>query len=1105
MDRKPFLPSVLFALAIVFILGLAAPTAWGQTVAGTIVGTVTDRSGASIPNAKVVVTNLDTGVHYNATTSESGDYVVPFLPPGRYSVSVAHEGFERKVVSELDLQVEQRARADVVLNVGQLTQTVEVSGQAPLLNTDTAEVGQVIGNKEVEDLPLNGRQFMELSLLEPGVHASGPGNFNEILQGFAVSGGGGRPTGNNFTLDGVDNVSPNCGYFSVSPSLDAVQEFKIQTSDYSAEFGRTAGVVVNVATKSGTNQLHGTLFEFVRNNDLGDSRNLFSPSVEQIRRNQFGGNIGGPVDIPGVYNGKNKTFFFWDQEYLREVDPTAQVGRVPTVPETTGDFSQAGYTIYDPATTSCNAQGVCTRTQFPGNIIPTNRLNQVALNALTYYPQPNNPSDPLANFVNVTPVTTDTFQDVARVDHQFSPNDNFFARYAESTSKNLTPGVLPHMDDDLLSFAGVNVAANWVRTFSPSLVNEFRAGYNRLNFGRVSPRQGSENFAAKLGITGVPGGKTAVFPIFGIDGYTGLGDIEPYGNIDNIFQLVDMATKTRGRQSVKFGVDVRRVESDYYITRAPSGSYDLSGGFTDEPGQYLPDGLADFLLGLPDTSAITYVSDIGRTRTTNVNAFVQDDWRATPNLTVNLGLRYEVYTPPVDKFGRQGYLDPSNGVMTYVKNAPLNNPIPGQGITEQDLKFPFTTVNRNSIMIGDNNNFAPRIGLAYKLPFSPNTVIRTGYGVSYVYMPFSEFGVMSQRLEPFSVQVYLTSSPSGLPTIPNYNFPVGGAAASLEAGLPIAEAGVAPNFHWGDVQQYNFDIQHQAHNWLFDVGYMGNVSHHLAQRFPTNIAPIGPGPIQSRVPWPDYAESTQDQSDINADYNGLLTRVEKRFSKGFALLVTYTYAKSMDDSSEVYQTPGQDNGPQVPDNYHIERGLAPDDVRHRITAMYLWELPFGNGKRYGPGLPKVANFLASGWQFNSIITYQSGFHFEASGGAYLNNGLTGRPDQICNPNKGFKFSVNEAFNTNCFVTPPPYTLGTAAPGSIATHPSSDVDFGLMKNNKVGEHINVQFRWEVFNLANHPNFTTYAALPYADESSAMFGEITGADPPRLMQVGLKLIF
>ena len=1117
MDRKSFLPSVLFALAGVFILGLSAPTALGQTVTGTIVGTVSDTSGGVIPGVQVAVTNDATKVSYNVVTNADGQYVVPFIPPGEYTITAGHEGFKKQVLSGLTVQVEQRVRADIVLQVGAVTQTVEVASVAPLLSTENSSVGQVVDNRDVVDLPLNGRQFMELAFLTPATHASAPGHYNEILQGFAVTSVGGRPTNNNFTLDGVDNVSPNCGYFSVSPSLDAVQEFKIQTSNYSAEFGRTGGTVINVATKSGTNDLHGSLFDFVRNNALGDSRNFFKPTVDVLRRNDWGGSVGGPVVFPHIYNGKNRTFFFFDAEFLKLRTPQTSAGRVPTGGILTGDFSQEDYTIYDPATTRLDANGICCiRDPFPGNVIPADRISQTALKALTFYPQPNNPSDPFRNYINNEPFKRDTRQIVARVDHQFSSRDNFFGRYAQSDRTDFYPGTIPNMGETDYQFYGRNVAANWVHTLSPQLVNEFRAGYNRLNFGYVSPRQGTD-FSSQLGISGIQTGRFAGFPQFGISGYTGLGDVTPYGNVDNVYQLVDMMSLAKGRHSIKLGIDVRRVQNDYYIPPIPNGAYTLAGTYTsDKPGDYLPTGFADFLLGVPDYTVIGYFGDIGRTRTTNWNAFIQDDWRVTPNLTINLGLRYELYTAPKDKYGRLGFVDPATGVMTYAKNARLNNPIPGTGITEADLKFPFTRVSRDSFLFGDDNNFAPRVGFAYKLPFSPNTVIRAGYGVSYVYMPFSDFGGISQQLPPFAVEPEVYGD-FAYATIPGYNFNAAGARAVLQAGAPTRISGFDPHFHWGDIQQWSFDVEHQWGNLLLDVGYIGNSAQHLAQRYLTNN-PMTPGlgSVQSRRPWPDYAQVMQDQSDIDNFYNAGTVRVEKRFSRGFSFTTAYTWAKSLGYGSEIYGTPGQDAayGIQDPLNRRLERGLSPDDVRHRLSVSYIWELPFGKGKAFGAGAPAAVKYLIGGWQLNSIMGFQSGFHLSATGGAITNMGWSTRPDQICDPNSNFTFSVNEVFNTSCFTKPAPLDpvnlpgltkFGTAARGTIATHPQQVVDFSIIKNTQLRERVNVQFRAEAFNLLNHPNFATYNSLPYRNFDSSYFGKVYAADDPRLIQLGLKFIF
>ncbi|HEY3131264.1 MAG TPA: TonB-dependent receptor [Acidobacteriota bacterium] len=1105
------------ALMISVLTWSQVQNASAQTVAGTIVGTATDASGAVLPGVTVTVTNSATGVAKVVVTNEAGAYTVPFLQPGTYSVSGELVGFKKQMITGVIVEVEQRVRVDLQLAVGEVSQTVQVESAVPLLNTESSSVGQVIENQRVVDLPLNGRQFMELAFLIPATHASAPGHFNAILQGIAVTAVGGRPTNNNFTLDGISNTSPNCGYFAVSPSVDAVQEFKIQTSNYSAEFGQTSGAVINVATKSGTNELHGSLFEFLRN-DVFDARNFFNRGkhAEPLKRNQFGGSIGGPVVIPKLYDGKNRTFFFYNEEHLKERRALVQIARVPSGPILTGDFSKAGYTIYDPKTTRANpnfdpskpvspSNLQFLRDPFQGNIIPSDRINPVALKALKFYPQPNNPGDPQRNYINNNPFKRDNYQINARVDHQISAEDNIFVRYAQSNLVASNPGVLPNMGGDDITNLGKNLALNWVHTFSSQLVNEARAGYNRLNFGRINPRQGT-NFAGTLGISGSPGSKISGFPIFGIAGFTGLGDEEPYGNIDNIYQWVDIASYTKKNHSLKFGIDVRRILNDYFIARSPSGSYSLSGQFTGLPGIPLSEGFADFLLGLPASNAITYLGDIGRTRTTNWNAFFQDDWKVSQNLTVNLGLRYELFTSPVDKFGRQGYMDPKTGELVYAKRAPLDNPLPGSGITEADLKLPHRRVDRDSIIIGDHNNFAPRVGFAYQLPHLKNTVLRAGYGVSFVYFPFSDFGVNSQRMIPFSVNVS-NASDAFRPTIPDYNFDVGGARQVLLSGTRFSIAGLDPNLHWGDVQQWSLNVQHELPgNVLFDLGYLGNSAHHLAQRFPTNnpLTP-GSGSLNSRRPFQSFSGVTQVQSDINNFYNAMALRLEKRYSQGFSVLGSYTWAKSIGYGSEVYGTPGQEGGFQNPLNRRLDRGLTPDDVRQRLSISYTWELPVGRGRAVLGDASGPVNALLGGWQVNSIMAFQTGFHVTVTGGAFTNMGWATRPDQIGNPNRDFTFSVDQAFNTKAFARPAQFQFGTAPRGSIETPGIKNVDLSIFKNTRVKERLNVQFRFEMFNAANHPNFSCFECLPSRNFDSSAFGRIFAASDPRLIQFALKLLY
>lgn len=1111
----------MFARAVIatcfttlFILTVVCPTQLrAQTVAGTIVGTVTDETGAVLPGVTVTATGVATNVSRTVLTTDTGQYVIPFLPPGEYAVSGELIGFKKRVISPLRLEVAQRARVDLGLQVGEISEVVQVVGQSSMVNSEDVTIGQVIENKRVVDLPLNGRQWMELAFLTPGVHKGAPGHYNNILQGISLTGTGGRPTNNNFQLDGVDNVSVNCGYFSVAPSLDTVQEFKIQTSNYSAEFGRTGGTVINVATKRGTNEFHGTLFEFIRN-DVFDARNFFNRTdrdgdgkadAEPLKRNQFGGNIGGPIL-------KNRTFFFYNQEHLIERKARTRVAAVPFGPALQGDFTKAGYTIYDPLTTRKNphfdaAKKVTPsnpkfiRDAFPGNNIPANRIHPVAAKVLGFYPKPNNPADPFRNFINTVPDRADNLLINTRIDHMFSERDHLFGRLTMSNTSALDFGGIPTMFDTDLTFNGRNAAVNWIHTFSPVLINESRLGYNRLNFGRLHPRMG-QNIAADLGIKGTPGGKLSGFPIFWIDGFSTLGDTEPYGNIDNIYQVVNMTSYTTGNHNLKFGMDLRRIQNDYFIARTPSGGYWAAGYFTGVPDFQLSDGLADFLLGIPYQEYLAIAGDIGRTRTTNFNAFFQDDWKVSKNLTVNLGLRYELFTPPVDKFHRQGTVDYATGDLLFPQKAPLNDPHPGAGITEKDLPVPFRLLDRDSIMKGDYNNFGPRIGLAYRIGGRQGTVIRAGYGMSFGYLPFSDLTVNSQRMIPFSIQ--LTNGFDWVfPELNGFDIASGGAKQALRSQL-VNVAGIDPNLEWSEIQQWSLNVQHEfGGNLILDLGYVGNHATHLAERWQMNAAPTpGPGSLQARRRFPDrYRSVTVVQGAVNNSYNGFLARLEKRFSRGLAFQGSYTWSKSIGYGSETYGTPGQDSGMQDPFNRRIEKGLAPDDIRQRLAVSYIWELPFGKGRRFMASAHPVLDFLFGGWQINGITSFHTGYHTTAVGGAFTNMGASTRPDQIGNPNKGFKFSVDQAFNTKAFARPQQFQFGTAPRGSIETPGFQVWDFSLLKNTRVTEDVVIQFRAEAFNLLNHANF----GLPNRSFDSRSFGRVSSAFDPRVLQFGFKLLF
>ena len=700
------------SIGSLFVLLALTSIAAGQSFRGTIVGTVKDPTGAVLPGVEVTITNTGTSAARSVVSNETGDYAVPLLPPGNYSVTVSLPGFKTDVRSGITLQVDQVARVDVTLQVGEVSEKVEVSGNAPLLNTESSTVGTVIENAKVTELPLNGRQFFQLNLLVPGATTPVQGS-QASTQGGSFVVNGAREQDNNYMIDGIDNNDLVVNFFVVPLSIDAIQEFKLQASSYTAEFGRSGGGQVNVTTKSGTNDLHGTLFEFLRN-DMFDARNFFASGQAKkpkYRRNQFGASLGGPII-------RNRTFFFGNLDVTRLRQAVTQTAHVPSLLERAGDFSASGSSIYDPNTLDRTTN---TRAGFPGNRIPADRINPVSRRMMeAYLPLPNR-ADPQQNFISAPTAPRNIYQFTVKIDHKLPHNDDLFVRYTLNDDKRYSafepfgrfadvPGFGTHtINRHMLGGAG------WVHVFTPSLVNEARIGYNRFSGGIWQEKyKEQEDRNLLLGIQG-----TFRSPInFGlirstITGYTSMGDRSAQDRHDNTYQISDVLSYTSGNHRFKGGLDVRWYQFNYLSDTRESLTF--TGTYTTDPGNPSTTGnaFADFLLGFPNRSSIGLTNgDIYETfrlwhRTLNSSYYFQDDWKIHSDLTLNLGIRYELNTPVSSPRYRTSNFDPASGYVV---------------IASKDRPRLYNT---------DANNFAPRFGFAWTPFGDAKTSIRGGYGVFF--------------------------------------------------------------------------------------------------------------------------------------------------------------------------------------------------------------------------------------------------------------------------------------------------------------------------------------------------------------------------------------
>src|SRR5712692_2320342 len=713
-----------------------------QTTTGSIVGTVTDPSGAVIGGATVTITNVDTGIAVKTSTDSTGNYVVTPLSIGRYSVTVEASGFKKSVRTDITVNVQDRVRVDAALEVGAVTDTVEVVAAAPMLQTDTSYLGQVVESQRIVDLPLNGRFFSRLAVLTAGTAPTPAGARDEKTGGFSSNGV--RPYQNNYLLDGVDNNSfsedmVSMAAYVVGPPPDAIAEFKVQTNSMSAEFGRSGGAVLNVTVKSGTNQLHGTAYEFLRNSAL-DAKNFFdSPTnpIPPFKLNQFGFSTGGPVLIPKVYDGKNRTFFFFDYQGTRQRTGHTFFATLPPDAWRNGDFS--GFQpIFDPATTTIDANGNATRQPFANNQIPQNRFNPVAKTMLALFPAPNIPGSVdvtgVANNYLTNPVEPDTTNQFdARIDHKISDSDSIFGRVSFSNNHLTPPGEIPPPIDAAEFAAGdfLNNARNVVITethiFTPRTVNELRLGYSRNRSERLQFNS-TKNLSAQYGIAGIPFGPTnGGLPKFNVGGLSSFGSAEyqPTVEIQNIYHIVDSLSLIRGRHTIKIGAELKpRVNFTILQPPYPRGEFNFSGAFTNDPNNQGNTGLgaADFLLGALDTSILSSFID-DTFQQPGQFYYIQDDFKVTKKLTLNLGLRYDFVTFAMEKYNAEANFNIATNTLDIAHGR--QDPLPPNW-------YPQIAVNRNaprSLVPNQKLDFGPRVGFAYNI--FKNTVIRGGYGIFY--------------------------------------------------------------------------------------------------------------------------------------------------------------------------------------------------------------------------------------------------------------------------------------------------------------------------------------------------------------------------------------
>lgn len=1085
-------------LLLIFLV-VTVGAAGAQSTSARIVGTVTDAAGAVQPGVTVRITNLETNAIRAVTTDETGDYSIPNLPIGNYEVAAEAAGYKRYVQRPLKLDVDQTARIDVRMEVGQVTESVSVEGGAPLIETERSGIGQVIENKTIVQLPLNGRNFIRLGSLIPGTTEGAPGNSNnrDRQGGVSLTANGQRAEYNNFMLDGVDNNSTLNGVATIVPSVDALQEFKVQTANYSAELGRAAGAVINIAIKQGTNDFHGSLYEFIRN-DIFDARRptdfdaAGQPFKNPLRRNQFGGTIGGPISFPasifgplGGYSGANRTFFFFNYEGLRERRGTNGRFQVPSLAARAGDFTGQP-TIFNPFNVVGGA-----RQAFPSNRIPDALISPIARRVLELIPPPNANEPGGINFIQQFSQPTDTNQLHVRGDHAFTPNDQLMARYSQTRSLNLSRTI--NFNGDSTEIKNKGAVIGYTKLLSARAVNDFRFGTQRYEFNFLPEGVGTD-FITPLGLpVFATGAQFLRYPTVTIRNLTGFGGgtAIPLQRVENTFQWSDTLTLNVGSHAVKVGGDVRRYQLNNFQPGFSSGNYSFTGAFTGTIGSQYANGLADFLLGLPATETILNTTgfDANRLRNTRVSLFAQDDWQIASRLTLNLGLRWERDGAWREKDDRWGYFDFQTGQVVYPQAAKTQF---------RTFPYPFRFDENRNLKQPQNNAFAPRIGFALRPSGDNKTVVRGAYGIFYgqplAFLVLNAAGTFP----PFALRQVATSGT----TTPQLQFGVfpGVTPSTLIPTNPGGLFSINPNeLINGYVQQWNFGIERELfRDVALKISYVGSKGTHLERRYEGNPAlPPAAGAINPRRRFPLFQSILQQESNSFSSYHSLQVTGEKRFSKGLLFLAGYTWSKSLDDTSTWSGLGGQESPlPQDPSRIFLEKGRSGFDLRQRLTLTWVYEVPFRLGNRF-------ANALLAGWQTSGLATFRTGFPFTVTVGGDIPNAGTGNiranlVGDLLLPED--QRTVDRWFNTAAFAQPAAFTFGTSGRNIVDGPGAVQCDLAVLRLFKLTERQGLQFRLELFNAFNHPVF----GLPNATFGNAAFGRLGGAGS-REMQFALKYLF
>ncbi|HAK55546.1 MAG TPA: hypothetical protein DCP38_08705 [Acidobacteria bacterium] len=1042
----------------------AVSTGLAQTHLGAIRGTVLDPTGATVAEAALTVVHVPTGVGRKTTTSVDGAFVLTQLPPGNYRIDTARDGYKTHV-SQTTLQVSQRLSLEIRLEIGAITEQVVVTADA-LIDRESVALTTVVDNAQIVQLPLDGRNFLELALLAPGTSPAAQGSAASVRGDFAMSVNGAREDANAFLLDGGYNVDPKLNTSSVRPPVDAIKEFRVLTNTYDASFGRHAGGQVNVTTMAGSNRFSGMAYEFFRTQAL-NATNAFAPSDQpapDYRRSQFGLSIGGPVV-------RNQTFFFADYEGLRLDEGITQIANVPTAAERQGDFSAS---LLLPPTNPVTGQ------RFPGDVIPAPFVDPIGGAIANLYPLPNR-AVPFENHVD-SPTLRDRNDHVdVRVDHLIGAGSTLMARYSLGDRRLFEPfsgpgfAAVPGFGSDIERRAQ-NLVVGLTQVVSPSIVNDLRVVYNRVSAGVFHENLGN-SLSTAVGLPELSDNpRDFGLSFITITGYSPLGDEfnNPQRSTTNTVQLLDSLTYVRGRHLLKFGADAlftrqeafRDVQSRGFLT------------FSSQPN-FTGNALADLLLGLPLVTGGARLDNPQRLRTESINLFVQDEIRLDDDLTLSAGLRYEVISPPVDVEDRANVFDPVSGTIVQVG-------------TEGVPRSGYAT---------DTNNVAPRVGLAWAPGGRGDTVIRGGYGIYYNQSALAPGEGLYFNPPYFDFNLYFPLP--GLPLTLANPFPEQFPLPTPPSALAFDPALKTP---W--LEQWSVGVQRKfGGRRAIEIAYVGSRGHDLLTARDINQPEPSPVPVNRR-PDPRFGDIVSLESTARSRYDALQVTAQQRMRDGLTLHAAYTLGKSTDDASDFFTSAGDPNFPQDSNNPGADHGRSSFDVRHRFTASFAYVLPFGAGQRWAS--EGWAARVLGDWTIAGIFTAESGAPFTVALLPEIDNSNTGRAALGFGANDRPSLSGNAAlrdpsaaawFDTDAFTFPAFGSFGNAGRNILDGPGYQNLNLAVLKLASLSEGVNVQLRLEAFNVLNRVNL----GLPDVFLGSPTFGRILTAGPARRLQLGLKLIY